>query len=202
MIEVIFDIETKKFFDEIDSRDPGKLGISVVSVYRRELDHNNQEKRGEMKSFWERDFPQMWKWFDEAQRIVGYNSLGFDVPAVNVHYSGDFTKLPHFDVLAKIKEAYGKRISLDSVAKETLGVGKIASGADAVSWWAKGDPESLANLKKYCEMDVAVTRDVYDYGLKNKKLKFKDHWNEVREIEVDFSRPEPDPEKSQQMGLF
>ena len=203
-IEVIFDIETKKFFDDINARRPEDLGISIISAYRREIDEEMNELKGEMKSFWESEFNQMWSWFEEADRIIGYNSLGFDVPAVNGVYKGDFTKLKHFDVLKIIKDVFGHRIKLDSVAKESLGAGKNASGADAVMWWGKGDPESLANLKKYCEMDVEVTKGVYDYGMKNKKLKFKDHWNEIREIEVDFSYPVEDKPKAveQQMGLF
>jgi len=203
-VEVFFDIETKKFFDDIVARKPEDLGISIVSVYRREIDSDLKELRGEMKSFWEEDFDQMWSWFEEADRIIGYNSLGFDVPAVNGVYKGDFTKLKHFDVMKIIKDVFGHRVKLDSVAKECLGQGKNASGADAVMWWAKGDKESLANLKKYCEMDVEVTKGIYDFGVKNKKLKFVDHWNEPREIEVDFSYPkEESPRKTeQQMGLF
>lgn len=202
-VEVIFDIETKRFFDDIDARKPEDLGISVVSAYRREVDENLNEIVGEMKSFWEKDFGEMWSWFEEADRIIGYNSLGFDVPAVNGVYTGDFFKLNHFDILKVIKDVFGHRVKLDSVAHESLGVGKNASGADAVRWWALGDPESLANLKKYCEMDVEVTKKVYDYGLKNKRLKFKDRWNEMREIEVDFSYPEIEIQKvEEQMGLF
>lgn len=37
-VEVIFDIETKKFFDDINARRPEDLGISIVSAYRREVD--------------------------------------------------------------------------------------------------------------------------------------------------------------------
>jgi DEAD/DEAH box helicase domain-containing protein len=214
-VEVIFDVETKKFFDQISTNNPADLGISIVSAYRREIDSTLNEIKGEMRSFWTTDakamvgkeelfFDQMWSWFDGADRIIGYNSLGFDVPAVNGVCETDFSKLKHFDVLKIIKDVFGHRVKLDSVAKETLGQGKIASGGDAVMWWSKGDPESMANLKKYCEMDVEVTMKVYDYGLKNKSLKFKDHWNEIREIEVDFSYPaeeKPAVEKLQ-MGLF
>ena len=200
-IEVIYDVETINFFNDAELRSPADLGISVVSAYRREVDKDLNEVSGEMKSFWTPDaapkidgpktfFDDMWGWFEEADRIIGYNSFGFDNPAMNgIYEKGDFTKLKHFDVLDMIRLAFGHRVKLDSVAKETLGQGKIAGGADAVTWWAKGDPESLANLKKYCEMDVEVTKGVYDYGLKNKKLKFKDRWNELREIEVDFSYP-------------
>ena len=215
-VEVIYDIETENFFDD-NLREPGQLGISIVSAYRREVDNNSNEISGEMRSFWtpealnvvgrdEYIFDHMWEWFEEADRIIGYNSFGFDNPAMNgIYDKGDFTKLKHFDVLDKIRLSFGHRVKLDSVAKETLGQGKIAGGADAVVWWGKGDLESLANLKKYCEMDVEVTKGIYDYGMKNKSLKFKDRWNELREIEVDFSYPievlveEP---AEIQMGLF
>ena len=216
-VEVVYDIETKNFFNDTDLRNPEDLGISVVSAYRREMDDDLREVSGEMKSFWTPEaltvvgadefiFDHMWEWFEEADRIIGYNSFGFDNPAMNgIYEKGDFTKLKHFDVLDEIRKSFGHRVKLDSVAKETLGQGKIAGGADAVVWWAKGDPESLANLKKYCEMDVEVTKGVYDFGLKNKKLKFKDRWNELREIEVDFSYPEVmevEVPVEQQMGLF
>lgn len=213
-VEVIYDIETTDMF----GGDPALMQISIVSAYRRELDGNGKEVVGEMKSFWNPEaltvignnepiFDHMWSWFEEADRIVGYNSYGFDNPIMNVYYTkGDFTKLKHFDVLDAIKKAFGHRVKLDSVAKESLGQGKIASGGDAVTWWAKRDLDSLKNLRKYCEMDVEVTKGVYDFGMSTKKLRFKDHWNELREIEVDFSYPvEIKTEEKTvdiQMGLF
>ena len=47
--------------------------------------------------------------------------------------------------------------------------------------------KSLELLQKYCEDDVRITKDIYDYVLKNKSLKFTDYWNNPREIEMDFS---------------
>ena len=41
--EVIFDTETKKFFDEVPGNDPSKLGVSITSVYSRTLDENFKE---------------------------------------------------------------------------------------------------------------------------------------------------------------
>jgi DEAD/DEAH box helicase domain-containing protein len=214
LVEVFFDIETKKFFDEIEGgRDPAKLGVSIVSVYRREVDSKLRELRGEMKSFFPTDaiamvgegkrfFDEMWGWFEEADRIVGFNSLGFDVPALKPYYVADFAKLKHFDVLEKIRETLGRRVSLGAIAKETLGAEKLASGSEAVEWWAAGDVESLEKLRKYCEMDVEVTRDIYDFGLREGKLRFKDHWNELREVEVDFSYPKIEVKTESQMGLF
>lgn len=199
--EVFFDVETKKIFSEITTDDPGDLGVSIVSVYSRELDDNYSEKNGKMESFWEEDFARMWPIFQQADRIIGFNTLGFDVPALKPYTSFALEKLPHFDIMYKFKETAGHRISLDALAKETLDKEKIDSGLNAVLYWKKHDKDSLAKLKKYCEADVLITRDVYDFALKNRHLLYKDKWNTLRKIELDFSYPKVD-KKVDQIGLF
>lgn len=188
--EVIFDTETKKFFDAIEEYDPSKLGVSLLSLYAREVDENLQEIKGEMKSFWEGELRDAWEIFEKADRIIGFNSIAFDVPALSPYSSPSFAKLPHFDILAHIKASQGKRVSLDSLARASLGTKKIDSGENAIKYFEKGDKESLAKLKKYCEADVAITRDIYDYGAKNGFLKFIDFWNETHDVKVDFSYSE------------
>jgi len=192
MFEIIFDTETKKFFDEIEGYDAGKLGVSITSVYSRMLDGNFKEVEGKMQSFWEADFPEMFKLFEKADRIIGFNSIGFDVPALSPYLPPHWPKLKHFGILAQIKNVAGKRMSLDSLAKATLGTKKNDNGINAIKYWNEGSVESLAKLKKYCEMDVTLTRDIYDHVLKNGHVKYTDFWNETREIKLDFSYPKED----------
>jgi DEAD/DEAH box helicase domain-containing protein len=185
--EVIFDLETQTWFDEADTADPADLGVSVVCLYTRQLDADLKEVKGEMLSFWENQLPDMWKYFRQANRIIGFNSINFDVPVLKPYAPSDFSGLPHFDILNHVKEAFGRRISLNRIAKETLGQTKTDSGANAVRYWQKGDKASLAKLEKYCRADVAITRDIYDHGLHHHHLRFTDHWNNPRLIAVDFS---------------
>ena len=200
MNEVFFDVETKKIFSDIESNNPGDLGVSIVSVYQREVDEDIKEISGKMKSYWEDDFEKMWPVFQEADRIVGFNSKGFDVPALAPYADFPINKLPHFDIMEKIKEVVGHRISLDAVAKETLDKEKIDVGLNAVYYWEKGDKESLEKLKKYCEDDVYITRDIYDFAVKNEHILFKNKWNTLKKVELDFSYPKESPQKQQ--GLF
>lgn len=213
MIEVIFDIETMSLFGDNGAKEPEDLGVSLVSAYRREVDEDGNELRGEMKSFWDKGaknidggelgFEKLWEWFSQADRIVGFNSLSFDVPALApVFAPRNLFNLPHFDILDKIKNVLGHRLSLDAIAKETLSYTKIDDGLNAVKYWQSQKTEDMARLRKYCEMDVVVTTDVYKYGLKNGKLKYKDKWNEVREVAVDFSYPKMRTAAELQMGLF
>lgn len=198
--EVIFDIETKKIFDDIEGDNPADLGISIVSIYKRKLDDNYKELEGKIESFFEADFTKMWALFSNVDRIIGFNSLHFDVPAMAPLAPYDFKKLKHFDIMDHVKNSLGFRLSLNAIATETLGHTKIDNGLNAVYYWQEHSKESLTKLKKYCEMDVIVTKEVYDYGLKNKQLKYKDKWNTPRVIEVDFSYPKVEVES--QMGLF
>ena len=198
--EVIFDTETKKFFDEVPGNDPSKLGVSICSVYTRTLNDSYEELQGDMKSFWEKDFDEMFKLFEKADRIIGFNSISFDIPALSPYLPAHWPKLSHFDILAELKKIEGKRMSLNALAKATLGTKKNDSGDNAIKYWAAGDPASLAKLKKYCEMDVEITKNIYDHALKNGVLKYIDFWNETHEIKLDFSYPKPDP--TMQKSLF
>lgn len=200
--EVVFDIETKKLFGEINTNNPADLGVSIVSAYKRKIDQNYNEIEGQMFSFWESDFAGLWSLLSNVDRLIGFNSKYFDVPVLSPLCPYDLKKINHLDILEKIKESVGFRLSLDSVAKETIGHSKIDVGTNAVLYWNQHTPESLDKLRKYCEMDVLVTKEVYDYGLRNKLLKYKDRWNTPRSLSVDFSYPSPSPETENQMGLF
>lgn len=187
--EIIFDVETKTFFDETGDFDPRKLGVSIVSLYRRKLDEDFKEVEGEIMSFWEKDFEEMWTLFSEADRIVGYNSVRFDVPALSPYTSLDLSKLPHFDILDIIKKTHGKRVSLNRVAKSTLGRSKIDEAKNATVYWASQKPSDLEKLKRYCEEDVLLTKDIYDFGLHRGFLNFTNYWNSPFTVKIDFSYP-------------
>ena len=198
--EVIFDVETKKLFGEVEKVDPSLLGVSIVSAYIRTLDDNNQEIQGKMQSFWEEDFDKFWPVLQKADRIIGFNSIKFDVPCLQPYTTFNLAKLPHFDLMDEVKKIIGRRISLDAFAKDTLDKEKSDVGVNAVLYWQSGTKENLDKLRQYCEMDVEITRQLYDFGLKNKYLKYKDKWNTPRQVKVDFSYPVESKEK--QIGLF
>lgn len=191
--EVIFDTETKKFFDEVPENNPALLGVSITSVYSRTLDDNLNEVEGVMRSYWEDEFPEMFKLFEKADRIIGFNSFGFDIAALSPYLPPHWSKLNHFDILDEMKKVEGKRMSLDSIAKATLGTTKNDVGENAIKYWNEHSKESLAKLKKYCEMDVEITTKVYDFALKNNYLKYKDFWNEIHDVKIDFTYPIPEP---------
>ena len=184
MKQLIFDIETKKTFDQVGGYHPQKLGISFVgAIFRHGLP---EEGRVEEKTyqFFEKDFDQLWPLMQTADVLVGYNSDNFDLPALSSYYPGDISLLPSLDLLSRVKASLGRRIGLDALAKLTLGEQKTGTGLDAITYYQNQDWDSLA---KYCIKDVQLTRGIYDYGRQHGYLSFLNKWNNPVNIDVDFS---------------
>lgn len=200
--EVFFDIETKKLFSEVEDGDPALLGVSIVSAYIRSVDEHQQELSGHMRSFWEYELDDFWLVLTGAKRIIGFNSLKFDVPVLKPLAPPTFSRLPHFDIMNSVREALGHNLSLAALAAESLGAGKVDNGLNAVEYWKSQDPDQLAKLKYYCEADVLLTRDLYDYGVRHKQLKYVDKWNNHKSFPVDFSYPREVVDASRQIGMF
>lgn len=200
--EAIIDVETQKLFSQVNRSDPALLGVSLVCVYIRTVDTDQREIVGAMKSFWEKDLAGLWPLLSGVKRIIGFNSLKFDVPVLAPYATPTFIRLPHFDIMDAVRGALGHNLSLAVLADETLGKQKTDIGINAVGYWQSKDPESLAKLKAYCEADVLLTRDLYDYGVRNKHLKYVDKWNNSKSFAVDFSYPPEVIDASRQIGLF
>jgi DEAD/DEAH box helicase domain-containing protein len=179
---VVFDVETKKAFDEVGGFFPEKLGVSVSGVW-----YGEEGTEGTLRGFREEEFGEMFKIFESADRIVGFNSIDFDMAALKPYYLGDLLKLPNFDILQEVEKKVGHRVKLDSIAKETLGIQKGGNGLDAITYFHEGNWEKLT---KYCLQDVEITKDLYLHVLKTGELRFKNKWNELVTVGLDFKMQE------------
>lgn len=175
---IVLDLETKRTFDEVGGRNQlDKLGVSVVGVY----DYNTDE----YICYEEKDFGKLQNRLIDASLIIGFNHIYFDMPVLQPYLSVDVKNLPCFDIMLDIQERLGFRISLDSVATATLGKGKIGTGLDAIKYFNEG---RWQELKDYCLMDVKVTKEVLDFGIKNKKIHYKPKFGHThRELKVNWS---------------
>lgn len=169
--EVVLDIETRNTFQDVGAYNPALLEVSLVGVYFYETDT--------FESFLKEDLPKLWPRLERADRIIGYNLLGFDYPCLQTCYTGNMMKLPTVDLLVEIEKRLGFRIKLDDVAQATLGVGKSGHGLMAVEYWRKGE---IDKLREYCLQDVRVTRDVYDHALQRGEVSYTDRMGQKQTI--------------------
>ena len=172
---VIFDLETQNIFQDVGTNNPADLDISVGTFYDSETDKYVTVTIDELQT--------IWPLLEKADALVGYNSNHFDIPLLNKYYPGDLTQIKSIDLLEEIRKSLGRRLRLDSVAEATVGAKKSANGLQAVRWWREG---KIAEIKKYCEQDVRVTKKVFDYAVANGHVKFKDG-SRKREIPLDTS---------------
>jgi DEAD/DEAH box helicase domain-containing protein len=171
--EVVLDIETTGDIREFD-----KLKVTVVSIYEYETN--------KYQSFLETELGQLWPILEKAERIIGFNSEHFDLPILNKYYTGDLLKFSHLDILKVVKESTGSRYKLNDLVKATLQMEKNADGLQAQKWWEEGKVEEI---KKYCEQDVLVTKELYEYGRKNKMLYYYTLTGQLTPFPVNFDLP-------------
>jgi len=185
MHKVVLDIETKNTFEEAKSPDPAALDLSLLVVYDYLTD--------QYTSYMEKDLPELWPVLEKADQIIGFNLDHFDMPILNKYYQGDLMKLKTLDLLTEVKNAYGRRISLNRVASGTLGTKKSGHGLDAITWWKSGEIEKI---RKYCEDDVRITKEVYDYALQHGELKLDVGQSEPLTVKINTKKWEVKPKES------
>jgi DEAD/DEAH box helicase domain-containing protein len=154
---VFFDLESQKLFEEVGGRFPSKLLLACGVTWSTD--------RNEFSVYWEQDAPALIEELRSADRVIGFNILNFDYEVLRPYAPGvNFRVLRSTDMLADIYRALNFRLSLDSIAKATLGTTKSADGIQAVRWFRSGELDKVA---EYCKADVNITRRVYEFGRDN-----------------------------------
>lgn len=175
MRKITFDLETKNLFSDVGSNDPTALDISVVCI------HDSLDDQ--YKSFMETDFKNLWPILEQADILVSWNGDHFDIPLLNKYYPGDLAKIKSVDLMKEVQNSLGRRLKLDSVASATLGTNKSGQGLDAIRWWQEGEIDKLV---KYCTDDVRITKELYDYAIKNRFLKYPDSGS-IKQVPLNIS---------------
>lgn len=173
MTTLIFDLETQHLADEVGGWD-NIAKMKMACAVTLNLD------TGEFTRYLESDVDKLLADLRAASLVVGYNIQRFDYEVLRP-YAGKPLRLPTVDLLADIYRALGFRLSLDSVAGATLGHTKNADGLLAVQWFRDGQIEKVLD---YCQQDVQVTRELYEYGRTHKHVKYRDKFGRVKLVPV------------------
>lgn len=154
---VYFDLESQKLFEEVGGRDPGKLLLACGATW--------STARNDFAVYWEKDATALVAELKAADRIIGFNIIGFDYEVLKPYAPNEnFRAFRSTDMLQDISRTLGFRLSLDTIAKATLGTTKTADGIKSVEWFRNGELDKVA---EYCKADVDITRRVYEFGRDN-----------------------------------
>jgi DEAD/DEAH box helicase domain-containing protein len=151
---VYFDVESQKLFQEVGGRDASKLRLACGVTW--------STARNDFAVYWEKDAPALIAELKAADRVVGFNIIGFDYEVLRPYaLNENFRTFRSTDLLQDVYRALGFRLSLDSIARATLGTAKTADGIQSVEWFRNGELEKVA---EYCKSDVEITRRVHEFG--------------------------------------
>jgi DEAD/DEAH box helicase domain-containing protein len=171
---VFFDLETKYLADEVGGwGNIHKMGLAAAVTY--------STADAAYRHFVEEQAADLVSELQRADLVVGFNVLRFDYTVLQPYTDVLLNKLPTVDMLQDIYKRLGFRLSLDAVASATLGATKSADGVQAVEWYRRGE---LDKVLAYCERDVEVTREVYEFGQRHGFVRYRDRRYRVRQVPV------------------
>jgi hypothetical protein len=168
---VVIDLETKHTFR--DFSEPEKLGITVLAIFNYKDNSKN--------IFTEKEINNLFPILENCSYIIGFNINSFDLPVLQAYYPGNIKHFKTLDILDEIKKILGRRLSLNDTIRATLGKKKTGHGLQAIDLYREGKWEEL---KKYCLDDVMLTKELFDYGVSNKKIYFL---NENGKVGIDVN---------------
>jgi DEAD/DEAH box helicase domain-containing protein len=189
--KIVLDLETQKEFAEVGGRGKNHLlKVSVCGIYDYSADKYSIYEEGELT--------KLAPLLQTADLIIGFNIIDFDFEVLQPYLNFDLNETPCYDLLQEVDKVLGHRINLQSIAQGTLGTGKSGNGKEAILYYKN---KRFDLLKKYCLDDVKITKQLYDYALKNQKLLYKDFFK-VKEIPIKVAEPQPRSGVLHQAALF
>jgi hypothetical protein len=174
---VYFDLETQRTANDAGGwhrkRD---MGMSIAVTYSTRL--------GAYRIFTEKNVQELVDQLVRADLVIGFNVINFDYEVLMGYTILD---LPHqcqtLDLLVELEKRLGHKLSLDTVATASLGVGKTGDGLDAIRWWREG---RLLEIAEYCCFDVKCTKLVHEFGSENRKLFYHDRFQKRQSVAVEW----------------
>jgi DEAD/DEAH box helicase domain-containing protein len=176
---ITLDLETQFFADEVGGwGNIPDMKIAIVCIYSSLED--------KFYSYTEEQVPELIEKLKEADLVVGFNNKNFDNIVLSPYTDFDLSSLPTLDILEEITKKLGHRIKLRQLAEATLDTGKSADGLKAVQWFREG---KLEEVKKYCQKDVEITRDLFYFAKENGYLKYKDiRTGDIKMVEMEIQK--------------
>jgi len=172
----VFDLETKYSAAEVGGwHKAHKMGISVAVVYDSLLDH--------CVTYMEHETDKLVEHLFALDLVVGFNNRRFDNAVLSAYSDKDLNTMVMLDLLEVVKNQLGYRLSLDRLAKFTLGKEKSGDGLQALRWYKDGEMEKII---QYCKNDVVITRELLLYGLEYGFFLFQNKAGKIVRLPLDL----------------
>lgn len=173
-----FDIETKNTFEDIDPKYPNHSWARKKSLHKKLAKKLKMacgcvvESCGKKHEYEESGVESLLQTLNKFDKIVGYNIINFDYLVLEPYDKLDTLKelsQKTLDLFQIIKQETKQYPSLNDLAKLNLGLKKTEDSKQIPRMWSQGKKR---RVKKYCYNDVKILKHIYEFGLKNKKIRY------------------------------
>ena len=162
---VVVDVETQHLAEEVGGwGNRAAMKVSVAVTW--------SSREASFRHYTEAGLPELVDELFAADLVVGFNTKYFDYAVLQPYTSRDLRRLPSLDLMEEIHRELGFRLSLADLAEATLNARKSADGSEAVKMFRAG---KTAELMDYCQHDVALTRDLWQFARENGHLLYERH---------------------------
>ena len=157
--EIFFDLETQRWSTEVEGGWDNIRGFGLSIAVSWDKGHG-------FRDWSESKVQELIKELAQFDTIIGFNLLKFDYEVLS-GYADDVHMLldgKTFDIFIDVKDRLPHDVkwpSLEEISSPTLGIEKLGTGYEAVSWFQEGKIKEVIN---YCRQDVELTREIYEYG--------------------------------------
>ncbi|HUP25950.1 MAG TPA: Zn-binding domain-containing protein, partial [Thermoanaerobaculia bacterium] len=174
---VLFDVETKRSAEEVGGwHRLHRLGVALAVTCSME--------RGVFRVYREEHVRELVETLRTADLVIGFNVIRFDYPVISGYTGEDYCQvLPTLDLFEQVRDIVGERVSLDRLARETLGAGKSGDGLQSLAWYREG---RFDLIEEYCRRDVELLRDLYLFGRREGYVLLRDDQERVIRVPVDW----------------
>ncbi|MBI5584759.1 MAG: DUF1998 domain-containing protein [Deltaproteobacteria bacterium] len=172
----VFDLETQRLAEEVGGwGNTHLMRLSVGVVY------DSLEER--FFDYRENQVNALIEHLKKCDLLIGFNVKRFDYSVLKAYSTFNFKELPTLDLLEDIHQCLGFRLSLDHLARKTLGKEKSGDGFLAVRYFREG---KFRELTDYCRQDVEITRLLFDFGRREGHLLFETKDGQGVRLPVDW----------------
>jgi DEAD/DEAH box helicase domain-containing protein len=180
MENILFlDLEPQYSFDEVGENKKQKLAVAVV------LDPVQKCT----ETYWEKDVDRLIDRIMDADLVVGYNILHFDLQVLSAYTPLPIKEIPVFDLLVEIKKSNDCAIPLESVYQGTFNQALAPEGFEVLHAWRKGDHVFVESC---CAAHVKAMEALYQEAIQGKMLFYQDETTPEGPVPIFF-----DPNENQ-----
>lgn len=172
--EVYYDLETQRSAVEVgwENIHLMRLAVGVTWDSREGFRHWDETKA-----------PDLIQYLASFDKILSFNGDGFDSRVLSFYGTVTPILRRSFDLLVDLKQRLGHRLSLESLARATLHVGKSASGLQSLQWWKEGKVDLIV---EYCQQDVQVLVDLVSFARMKGFVHYLDKNGSLFTVKVDW----------------